>query len=65
MSPQERAAYEAWKQADADADELRRSRGLGMVRDLARAMSAAKRVLWLAVGGLAVILAVVMAEAMP
>jgi hypothetical protein len=34
-----------------------------MVRDLARAMRVAERVLWLVVGGLAVILAVVVAEA--
>jgi hypothetical protein len=35
-----------------------------MVRDLARSMSAAERVLWLVVGGLAMILAAVVAEAM-
>jgi hypothetical protein len=63
MSPQERAAYEAWKHANADAGELRRPRRLRMVFDLARAMSIGERVLWLAVGALAMILAVVVAEA--
>jgi hypothetical protein len=49
MSPQERAAYRAWKHANAEADW---------------AMSAVERVLWLAVGGLTMVLAVVVAEAM-
>jgi hypothetical protein len=35
----------------------------GLVCDVARSMSIAERVLWLAGGGLAMILAVVMAEA--
>jgi hypothetical protein len=64
MSPQERAAYEAWKRANADTPTLMARARWGTIPSPRRRRSSSERVLWLTVGGLAVILAVIVAEAM-